>query len=132
MLISDTNFFRVDTTSGSSNLQGCVRLPSTRKYVEGMVTGGLMLRTGKFGAESTSLPKHDSDGVALRKRPESSAVARMGTFGHDFPVIPQHTCDVPIHCLHGGQEPLSVVFPGPISLVRKGLNFHGPPQPCLL
>jgi hypothetical protein len=83
-------------------------------------------------ANSARLLKKYRDGVAFCERPKSSTVARMRRFGHDFPAVTQHTCHVPIHCLHRWQEPLPIVFPGPIFLVSKRFNFHGSPQRCLL
>ena len=71
-----------------------------------------------------SLSKRNCDGIAFRKRQESSAISGMRSFRHDLPAIAQHARDVVIHCLHARQQPLPVVFPRPISLVRKRLHFH--------
>ena len=73
---------------------------------------------------STLLEKRDSYRVALSERPKSSTVTGVRRFGHDFPPVTHHACNVPIHRLHGWQEPLPVIFPGPISLVRKRLHSH--------
>ena len=48
----------------------------------------------------------------------------MGGFRHDLPTLVQHACEVLVHCLHAREQPLSVVLPSPISLVRKRLHFH--------
>ena len=69
-------------------------------------------------------PKRDSDGIAFGERPKSSAIAGMAGFRHDLPTLVQHACQVLVHCLHAREQPLSVVLPGPISLVRKRLHFH--------
>ncbi len=62
--------------------------------------------------------------MAFGERPKASAIAGMGGFRHDLPTLVQHACKVLVHCLHAREEPLSVVLPGPISLVRKRLHFH--------
>ena len=48
----------------------------------------------------------------------------MGGFRHDLPTLVQHACEVLVHCLHAREQPLSIVLPGPISLVRKRLHSH--------
>ena len=48
----------------------------------------------------------------------------MGSFRHDLPTIAQHTCYVLIHCLHAWEQPLAVVFPGPIPFVYERFDFH--------
>jgi hypothetical protein len=83
---------------------------------------GISDRTKRLN--SSCLPKHHGDGIALCKRQKPSAIARMCSFGHDFPAMTQHTCHVPIHCLHSWQETLPVVFSGPISLICKRLYCH--------
>ena len=70
------------------------------------------------------LSKRDCDGIAFGEWPKSSAIAGMGSFRHDLPTLVQHACKVLVHCLHARQQPLSVILPGPISLVRKRLHFH--------
>lgn len=48
----------------------------------------------------------------------------MGGFRHDLPTLVQHDRKVLVHCLHAREQPLSVVLPCPVSLVRKRLHFH--------
>ena len=48
----------------------------------------------------------------------------MGAFRHYFPTLVQQACNMPVHGLHAREQPLPVVFPRPISLVRKRLYFH--------
>jgi len=54
------------------------------------------------------------DGIPLRERSKSTAIARVWSLRHEVPALAEHARDVPIHCLHRWQEPLPVVFPGPM------------------
>src|SRR6266852_239377 len=74
--------------------------------------------------KSGGFSKRNSDAVAFRKRSKPPAIARVRGFGHDLPTIAQHARNVLIHCLHAWQQPLPVVFPRPISLVRKRFHSH--------
>src|SRR5713226_3011168 len=68
--------------------------------------------------------KGNCDGIAFRKRSESSAVSGMGVFRHYFPTVIQHACNMLVHGLHAREQPLPVVLPRPISFVCKRLHFH--------
>jgi hypothetical protein len=75
-------------------------------------------------SRSSDFSKRNGNGVAFRKGLEAAAIAGMRILSDELPTVAQHAGNVLIHCLHAGEQPLPVIFPGPIFLVSKRFYFH--------
>src|SRR5260370_39957527 len=73
---------------------------------------------------SPCFSKRNCDGIAFREGSKSSAISGMGVFGHYFPTVVQHACNMLVHGLHARKQPLPVVLPRPISFVCERLHSH--------